>query len=155
MDRHSAADRGVAELRATAGSVQTLAAAGQQGWHRRRVQPLDTTRFVEALAQRHLPGAAGAQEYWFDDLGTALDPFGVAAFPEPEVPRIESSSAGYEFFPIEDGGKARQSAESVFPMVVSGIQLEALRGLRRYGVRALWLASATACTPKPMIRPLN
>ncbi len=53
------------------------------------------------LAMSHTALEGDQHEYWFDDLGTAPNPFGDEAPPaEPQIPMLESISPGYQCFPI-------------------------------------------------------
>jgi hypothetical protein len=53
------------------------------------------------LALSHTALAGDQHEYWFDELGTAPNPFGDAVPPsEPNIPVLESISPGYQCYPI-------------------------------------------------------
>ena len=53
------------------------------------------------LAMSHTALEGDKHEYWFDDLGTAPNPFGDDVVPtDPQVPGLESISPSYQCFPI-------------------------------------------------------
>ena len=53
------------------------------------------------LAMSHTALEGVEHEYWFDDLGTAPNPFGDDEPPaEPQIPVLESVSPSYQCFPI-------------------------------------------------------
>ena len=53
------------------------------------------------LAMSHTALEGEQHEYWFDDLGTAANPFGDDSPPtEPQVPVLESVSPSYQCYPI-------------------------------------------------------
>jgi hypothetical protein len=67
----------------------------------RRFNPAKAVRCCVGLALSHTALEGDEHEYWFDDLGTAPNPFGRATPPaEPEVPVLESVSPSYQCFPI-------------------------------------------------------
>jgi hypothetical protein len=63
----------------------------------------DAARFTVGLALSHTALDGPEHEYRFGGLGTAPNPFGDDAPPTAlDVPRLESLSPGYQFFPLAD-----------------------------------------------------
>ena len=66
-----------------------------------RFRPEKAVSCCVGLAMSHTALEGDEHEYWFDDLGTAPNPFGDEAPPaEPRIPVLESLSPGYQCFPI-------------------------------------------------------
>ncbi len=93
---------------------------------------LEVSRAVRCtigLAHTHTGSQGGRQEYAFDDLGTAPNPFGAATRPEAgEPPRLETLAPGYLFHPVHgpaalstDGGVGARGIEAM-----PGIELLAI-----------------------------
>jgi hypothetical protein len=71
------------------------------GERRGHFQPKRAVRYCVGLSMSHTAVEGDQHEYWFDDLGTAANPFGDAAPPaEAQVPVLESVSPSYQCFPI-------------------------------------------------------
>ena len=72
------------------------------GQERRRFDPAKAAICAVGLAMSHTALEGDQHEYWFDDLGSAPNPFGDSEPPptEPRVPSLESISPGYQCFPI-------------------------------------------------------
>jgi hypothetical protein len=71
------------------------------GEEHRRFNPEKAASCCVGLAMSHTALEGDQHEYWFDDLGTAPNPFGAAVPPsEPQIPSLESISPGYQCFPI-------------------------------------------------------
>src|ERR1035441_2478128 len=63
--------------------------------------PEHAVKCCVGLAMSHTALEGEEHEYWFDELGTAPNPFGDAVVPaEPRVPRLESIAPSYQCFPI-------------------------------------------------------
>ena len=66
-----------------------------------RFHPEQVERCCVGLATSHTALEGNSHEYWFDDLGTAPNPFGDAVPPtEPPIPVLDSISPSYQCFPI-------------------------------------------------------
>jgi hypothetical protein len=64
-------------------------------------RPERAVRCCVGLSMSHTAVEGNQHEYWFDDLGTAANPFGDEAPPaEAQVPVLESVSPSYQCFPI-------------------------------------------------------
>ena len=64
-------------------------------------QPERAVKCCVGLSMSHTALEGDQHEYWFDDLGTAANPFGDEAPPtETQVPVLESVSPSYQCFPI-------------------------------------------------------
>ena len=73
----------------------------EQGENRGGFHPDKAVSCCVGLAMSHTALEGDQHEYWFDDLGTAPNPFGHDAPPlEPPVPGLESISPSYQCFPI-------------------------------------------------------
>ncbi|HOC56203.1 MAG TPA: hypothetical protein PKI20_11335 [Verrucomicrobiota bacterium] len=67
----------------------------------RRFNPAKAVRFWVGLALSHTALQGDRHEYWFDDLGTAPNPFGDLLPPmDSNLPALESVSPGYQCYPI-------------------------------------------------------
>ena len=71
------------------------------GERRGQFQPERAVKCCVGLSMSHTAVEGDQHEYWFDDLGTAANPFGDEAPPaEAQVPVLESVSPSYQCFPI-------------------------------------------------------
>jgi hypothetical protein len=71
------------------------------GGLQRRFNPAKAVSCSVGLALSHTAVEGYEHEYWFDELGTAPNPFGDAALPtELDIPALESVSPSYQCFPI-------------------------------------------------------
>ncbi len=71
------------------------------GENRGRFDPDKAVSCCVGLAMSHTALEGDQHEYWFDDLGTAPNPFGDEVVPEdPPIPGLESVSPSYQCFPI-------------------------------------------------------
>jgi hypothetical protein len=71
------------------------------GERRGHFQPERAVKCCVGLSMSHTAVEGDQHEYWFDDLGTAANPFGDAAPPaEAQVLVLESVSPSYQCFPI-------------------------------------------------------
>jgi hypothetical protein len=71
------------------------------GERRGHFQPERAVRCCVGLSMSHTAVEGDQHEYWFDDLGTAANPFGDEAPPaEAQIPVLESVSPSYQCFPI-------------------------------------------------------
>jgi hypothetical protein len=71
------------------------------GGERRQFVPQRAASCCVGLAMSHTALEGDKHEYWFDDLGTAPNPFGEDVPPaEPQIPVLESVSPSYQCFPI-------------------------------------------------------
>ena len=71
------------------------------GENRGRFHPDRATLCCVGLAVSHTALEGNKHEYWFDDLGTAPNPFGGEEPPEEaQIPVLESVSPSYQCFPI-------------------------------------------------------
>jgi hypothetical protein len=76
--------------------------------------PENAARWSVGLALTHTALQGERHEYWFGNFGTAVNPFGHDQLPEQTaVPRFESLSPGYQFFPITTPVVVRSSHERV------------------------------------------
>jgi hypothetical protein len=72
----------------------------------------NAVRFTVGMAFSHTAIESPRQAYWFDDLGTAPNPFGNAAPPAGfESPRLESLCPGYQLYPVTTRVVVRPSHE--------------------------------------------
>jgi hypothetical protein len=73
----------------------------EAGEKRGRFQPAKAASCIVGLAMSHTALEGDQHEYWFDELGTAPNPFGDEMLPaEPHIPGLESISPSYQCFPI-------------------------------------------------------
>ena len=71
------------------------------GEKRGHFEPARAVSCAVGLALSHTALEGDKHEYWFDDLGSAPNPFGDEGPPEgPPVPVLESVSPSYQCFPI-------------------------------------------------------
>jgi hypothetical protein len=71
------------------------------GERRGHFQPERAVKCCVGLSMSHTAVEGDQHEYWFDDLGTAANPFGDEAPPaDAQVPVLESVSPSYQCFPI-------------------------------------------------------
>ena len=71
------------------------------GENRGGFHPERAVSCIVGLAMSHTAVEGDQHEYWFDDLGTAPNPFGDDVVPaESQVPVLESISPSYQCFPI-------------------------------------------------------
>jgi hypothetical protein len=71
------------------------------GERRGRFEPQQAVSCCVGVALSHTALEGDHHEYWFDDLGTAANPFGDDAPPaEAEIPVLESVSPSYQCFPV-------------------------------------------------------
>jgi hypothetical protein len=67
----------------------------------RRFNPAKAVSCSVGISQSHTAPEGDGHEYWFDDLGTATNPFGDVTPPaESDVPVLDSLSPSYQCFPI-------------------------------------------------------
>ncbi len=84
------------------------------GEKRGRFEPQHAVLCCVGLAMSHTALEGDKHEYWFDDLGTAPNPFGDERPPEePQVPVLESVSPSYQCFPITTPVVVRADDEKV------------------------------------------
>jgi hypothetical protein len=77
--------------------------------------PRRAAGFMVGIAQSHTTLSGRQHEYWFDDLGTAPNPFGDAVPPGlVNAPHLETLSPSTLFYPISTSVRLRTPAESVF-----------------------------------------
>jgi hypothetical protein len=75
--------------------------APASGERRGHFEPQRAVSCCVGVALSHTALEGDHHEYWFDDLGTAANPFGDDAPPaEAEIPALESVSPSYQCFPI-------------------------------------------------------
>jgi hypothetical protein len=115
--------------------------------HRRgagdRLNVTNAVRFTVGMAFSHTAIESPRQEYWFDDLGTAPNPYGDEAPPTGfEPPRLESLCPGYQFYPVTTRAVVRLSHEK------AGLEAwEAQTNVAKLEFEAMW--PLLAMHPRP------
>lgn len=80
----------------------------------RQFRPAQAVGCCVGLALSHTALEGDQHEYWFDNLGTAPNPFGADVPPaEPQAPELESISPSYQCYPITTRVVVRADREKV------------------------------------------